>query len=254
MTIPKIIHFIWLDKNNTYSDYVPKKYKKNIQNWKQNNPSWEVKVWNYKDIEKEFPEYISIINNFNVWITKCDLARFLFVHKYGGVYIDMDIIFNKPFDDYITDREILLIIEPEQDIENDKGRIFNGFFAAIPQHNFIKGWIDDMSKIKNKKENENVIKYVFNTSGPTNFYEYYMKNGKDIQLENECLFLYKHCDNKSKIYSYVNHSLGREWKNQSVLFQQPYGIKKNKTKNEKSNKWLLIIILVLLIIICLMYI
>ena len=188
--IPKIIHFMWLDKKNPYVRGFPDKYRTYLSGWVRMNPDWKVVVWNYEDIESEFPEYMDTFNKIPEWISKCDFARFLVVMKYGGVYIDMDFVPNRPFDDRVTDRSILLISEPREHVEFHKfpGLILNGLFGAEPMHPFMVGWVDQMVKNVNKVRKE---WKVMNIIGPGGLYQYYIQNWSDkipLYSEDTCLF------------------------------------------------------------------
>jgi hypothetical protein len=43
-TVPNIIHFMWLDKNNENCIKYPTKFDRYIASWKQHNPKAEIKI------------------------------------------------------------------------------------------------------------------------------------------------------------------------------------------------------------------
>ena len=71
--------------------------------------NYEYKLWDLKDcenlIEKEFPEYLQLWNDFRYDIQRCDFIRYCILYKYGGLYLDCDIrpmknldsVFSEPF-------------------------------------------------------------------------------------------------------------------------------------------------------------
>ncbi len=189
--IPKYIHFMWLDKKDPYKRGYPDKYKDNIQAWADLNPDAKVIMWNYSDIEREFPDYMDHIRRIPVWISKCDLSRFLVLQKYGGIYFDMDFIPLRPLDSTIYDRDILIVQEPEEHTNyGEKGRIFNGVVGSSPNHPFISGWI---SEIIHTIDTVSSFDWnVMTTTGPTAFYNYYDNNWRsalNIDPKEFCMFV-----------------------------------------------------------------
>lgn len=96
MTIPKIIHFIWVNFKNELDEnpIIPENYLNNIENCKKINSDFEIKIWNGKEcylmVEKYFPEKLDLYNSFKYPIQRCDMARLIILYVYGGIYSDMD--------------------------------------------------------------------------------------------------------------------------------------------------------------------
>ena len=88
----KIIHQSWKDYN------VPRHiYRKSWQeSWKNMNPDWEYKFWTDEDNERlvrdDYPMFWEVFKKVEKGIVKSDLSRLLYLHKYGGIYADMDFI------------------------------------------------------------------------------------------------------------------------------------------------------------------
>ena len=86
--IPKIIHFIWLGAP------MPEWYAKNIEDWKNKNPDFEVKIWGNEEVEEFLPEmktktlYLASPS----WGNKSDILRYEILKKYGGLYVDVDFL------------------------------------------------------------------------------------------------------------------------------------------------------------------
>lgn len=184
--IPKVIHFMWLDKKNPYVRGFPEKYKENVEKWSRMNPDWRVVMWNWADIEREFPEWLDVLDRIPIWISKCDFARFLVLYKMGGVYIDLDFIPERPFDDYVTNRELLLFFEPREHMDQlGEGLLYNGLVGATPEHPFISGWVQKMAE--DAPENDKVYNVV-KVTGPTGFYNYWRSTGVEVDPRDTCLF------------------------------------------------------------------
>ena len=93
MVIPKIIHQTWKNR------ILPTEFKKWSETWKQMNPEFIYLFYTDKDITKfitkNYPEYLDLFESL-VGIEKVDVFRYLVLHKYGGVYVDMDCECLKP--------------------------------------------------------------------------------------------------------------------------------------------------------------
>jgi len=67
-----------------------------VKDWcKENNHN--LKLWLEEDCNKlieEYPEFIDTYWNVRQTIMKVDIIRYLILHKYGGLYMDLDIVPN----------------------------------------------------------------------------------------------------------------------------------------------------------------
>jgi mannosyltransferase OCH1-like enzyme len=90
MTIPKIIHQTWKNKN------IPSYWKKYHESWKKNFPEKEYKhiLWTDADNEKFIKEnYNWFYNTFIGYpkgIQRADAIRYFILYHYGGIYADLD--------------------------------------------------------------------------------------------------------------------------------------------------------------------
>ena len=94
--IPKIMHTIWIQG---YEE-IPAENKKKYEQIKEMNSNWQFMFWDNEKIEeilKEYPSLSNIYNNSekvngmgNHFALKSDIARFVIMEKYGGLYFDMD--------------------------------------------------------------------------------------------------------------------------------------------------------------------
>ncbi len=211
--IPKIIHFMWLDKEN--KSIFPQKYEKNIETFKQFNRKYDIKIWYIKEvttlIKNNLPEFYDIFMTITPWISKCDFARFCIIYILGGVYSDCDFYCMKPLDNLICNHNQVFINEPHA-----THHIFNGFFASIPKTKFIYGWLQTMSKhIKYKN--------VMDKTGPLAFGRYYQSsNYKPKLIENYKILPYKYQSNLlnnqylDDIYVYTLWHEGCGWENDQI--------------------------------------
>ena len=110
-----------------------------LQSWKDKYPAFEHKMWNDEEIDclvkEHYPKYWDMYNAFPVHIMKIDFVRFCFLHKFGGIYADMDVFCYKNFFNEL-EKNIYLLENP---MGNDS--IENSIMISRPNHPF---WIECM--------------------------------------------------------------------------------------------------------------
>ena len=101
VSLTKIIHQTWKTKDIPYDIYS----KNWIESWKKINPDWEYKLWSDEDnrnlVRDHYPEYLELYDSYERPIAKADIIRFFYMHKFGGLYVDLDFKCLKPFDEII---------------------------------------------------------------------------------------------------------------------------------------------------------
>ena len=132
--IPQILHMVWVGDSDP-----PDTFQPHVDKWKQLMPHWNVRVWRNEDItEEHFPvNILEKINNSTKGAQKCDIMKYHIVEKYGGVYMDADVIPHRCLDPIIYDlngADIVLC----HDIPLTWEYMAVGFFAAVPHHHVLK--------------------------------------------------------------------------------------------------------------------
>lgn len=176
--IPKIIHQIWFQGEEN----IPEKYHSMRESWKKYHPTWKHILWDKEKIEELLVEYENIkplYEYFTRMIAKIDLAKLVIMHRYGGVYSDMDMTALRPIDELLTDE----LVFSELNLGDTEGFSFqlwggtmgkchrgkaynNAFFASIPKHDF---WLKLLKSIdENKKHHwyQPSTLYMLNSTGP----------------------------------------------------------------------------------------
>lgn len=133
--IPKIIHQIWI------GGPVPEIFKPLNRTWVQRylGRGWRYKLWTDEDV-KDFPmqnrEFYDATDNPGV---KSDLLKWEIIHRYGGVYVDMDHECLRPLDilHYVYDFYTCL-----QPLDSGLLQLGAALFAATPGHPILKHCID----------------------------------------------------------------------------------------------------------------
>ena len=141
MKIPKIIHQTW----KTFD--VPIELAHDFHSWKSHNPDWQFVGWDdllLDDfVRKEYPQFEAIYNSYDHNINRVNLARYLLLKHYGGVFVDLDLECLKPIEPLLADHSLLFGREPETHAKHPAAVLFHmprivgtAFIAAIAGHPF----------------------------------------------------------------------------------------------------------------------
>lgn len=118
--IPKIIHQLAPANKNKWHPI----WESCSESWRKQFSGFTFMYWNDEDllsfIEKEYPQFLETYNLFPFNIMRVDFARYCILHKYGGIYADMDIYCYKNFYDILNGYDLYLpqSINPPSLVEN----------------------------------------------------------------------------------------------------------------------------------------
>ena len=123
MKIPKVLNFVWIGGN------IPPRVQERIDNFAIINPNCDVKIWSEESLN-EFDIHVELQSCYNNTM-KADLARFQIIAKYGGAYIDCDMI---PIScmEHLFEYEHLVCCNEEPMSDHSSGFMSTGFFMAPP--------------------------------------------------------------------------------------------------------------------------
>jgi mannosyltransferase OCH1-like enzyme len=140
MNVPKIVHVTY----KTF-DSIPDHWQESIPAW--NKLGWTVRFWSDEDnlqlVSESYPQYLDTYLNLEYNICRVDFVRACYMHKYGGLYCDLDIIPIRDVYNDLLQSELTFIMSPNTD-----WTITNMFFASVPGHPF---WLDYMKTMANPK-------------------------------------------------------------------------------------------------------
>ena len=105
MTIPKIIHNIWIQGY----DHLPEDIREKHLKIKKMNPEWDFIIWDEKmiiEILKKHPKIYNVYKNIGSYsgligdmASKSDIARYVIMKEFGGLYYDLDFDCVSPLDE-----------------------------------------------------------------------------------------------------------------------------------------------------------
>lgn len=93
--IPKIIHYVWIGGTQ-----LPPLAEECIATWKQHMPDWEYKRWDESNFDiAAVPLYVRQAYEARKFAFVSDYVRLWALEKFGGVYMDVDFMVYRPFDE-----------------------------------------------------------------------------------------------------------------------------------------------------------
>jgi mannosyltransferase OCH1-like enzyme len=205
--IPKTIHITIKDTPNQIQGFI-------INKWKTLHPDFEIRVYTDKDnddfLNTYYPLYKPIYDRIGKNICKIDFIRLLYLYKFGGIYVDSDVLPLKDLTPLLDINELLLFKE------NDKNNmnfgldqiISNAIIFSKPNNDFIKSLIDQIvSNVENigvQIQNTDIL----NLTGPFLFNNVYLK----YQRKNEITLFDGKYFNPLTFYDLKNNHLTEDIK------------------------------------------
>lgn len=94
--IPKIIHWCWLS-----GDKYPPIVKKCIKSWKKFLPDYEIRLWDANSFNFNSIPFVREAFENKQWAFVSDYIRLYSIYKYGGIYLDSDVLILSNFDEWL---------------------------------------------------------------------------------------------------------------------------------------------------------
>lgn len=149
MTIPRIIHQTWKSRE------VPEPLRGFSARFRELNPGFEHRLWTDQDndafVRDEFPQFYAMYRGFSREIYRADVARCLYLWRFGGVYVDLDIEPLQPLDAFLENAgDCVLGAEPEAHARKRRGSAelaCNAVLASTAGHPF---WARMLAEIERR--------------------------------------------------------------------------------------------------------
>lgn len=175
--IPQIIHQIWIGKNKK-----PDIWMNTWINELNNRKNWTYMFWDEKSISKLNLINKDLYENEKDYACKADILRYEILYKYGGIYIDADIVLlNSNFFNLFenNNNEFCVGWEP------DKKLLSNSIIACNINNNIMKNIIINCRKnyLINRKKY-----YPYQVTGPYLITNLYIKYKLNITIYPSILF------------------------------------------------------------------
>jgi len=151
----KIIHQVWFGiiPNKKKAEKTYKSLKPYRDSWITKNPDWFYMSWNLEKCDKllktYYPHHLDMYKKYPYHIQRCDVIRYFILHRYGGLYADMDYFCNKPWKEvmerYSND---IYLVETPNNTGLDDIHISNSLMYSKKGHIF---WNTLFIELENKK-------------------------------------------------------------------------------------------------------
>jgi inositol phosphorylceramide mannosyltransferase catalytic subunit len=156
--IPKIVMQTWKTHD------IPNKWKISPESIKKHMPKWKYVLQTDEDnrnlIKDCYPQYIARYDSYPNNIQRVDFSRYAWLHKYGGLYLDLDFEMTRSLEPLLQRGDLFFLPS-----ENGRWRYNNSVMASAPGHPF---WVDLMDYIVNqpKRFYWNTVNQVMMEAGP----------------------------------------------------------------------------------------
>ena len=138
--IPKIIHYCWFGRGE-----MPQLALDCIGSWHKYMPDWEYKLWNEDNFDVDSHQYTREAYKSKKFAFVSDYVRLIALRDFGGLYMDVDFLVRKPFDDLMNDKAFA-------GIEGSKRNpVMMGVISSEPDGEWVKeqlGLYDGLHFIK----------------------------------------------------------------------------------------------------------
>lgn len=97
--IPKIIHYCWY--GNKMKPFLTKLY---IESWKRCLPDYQIMEWNESNSPLDANDFVREAYQSKKYAFVADYVRLYVLYKYGGIYLDTDVLVLKSFNPFLNDK------------------------------------------------------------------------------------------------------------------------------------------------------
>jgi mannosyltransferase OCH1-like enzyme len=212
MTIQKIIHQTWKTRQ------LSERQKSWTESWRIKNPVFEYKFYNdidcFKFISNNYPEYLDLYEDLKP-VEKADVFRYLILHKYGGIYADIDTECLRPIDSLIDLFNNSLITGYEY---NEPVQYLQWFIACPKGHETM---IELVKEIKRRNwykhiSNKDPNKLTYWLTGPELYTDVIRKTEESVSILKKGM-LGSYDKTLISRRSYLQHYFEGSWKSSNYL-------------------------------------
>lgn len=173
ISIPKVLHFIWLGPNP-----FPKESLENVYSWVKYHPEWTFKFWS--DRWRPLPHSkmeLKLVSDFTFsslqecfqesdnYGEKSDILRYEILDQEGGLYVDHDVKCFKSFEPFHHNYNLYCGLEPpHQPVLSSSISICNNIIGISPGHpvmttciNYVRENWDAISRAYPGNDKESII-------------------------------------------------------------------------------------------------
>ena len=141
--IPKIVHQTWKDARPGH--FIFQRSRASVKLYL---PDWEYRLWTDDDLEafmrEEYGWLYPAWKGLDCHIKRVDTARYCLLHRFGGLYADLDFIFTRGIDELLDESYDLFFYRSRQSIVKQWTFLGNAFMVSKPGQEFWLGALASM--------------------------------------------------------------------------------------------------------------
>lgn len=141
--IPKIIHYCWFGHGS-----MPQLALDCIESWHKYMPDWEYKLWNEDNFDVNCNQYVREAYEARKFAFVSDFVRLVALRDFGGLYMDVDFLVRKPFDDLLSSYKAFAGFEGSK-----RHPVMMGVIASEPNGEWVKEQLALYEGLRFIKEN-----------------------------------------------------------------------------------------------------
>lgn len=136
--IPKIIHYIWLGGKP-----LPELAEQCSASWQKHMPDWQIMRWDETTLQKsncwlqQMPLYVQQAYAARKFAFVSDYIRLWALEQYGGLYMDVDFLVFRPFDDLMDKYPAFAGYEGSK-----RQPVMQGVIASEPHGAWVRDMLD----------------------------------------------------------------------------------------------------------------
>jgi hypothetical protein len=238
----KRIHQIWIQGEEHFKATQPAYYEMS-QLWKTLYPDFEYKLWNESDfiqLLSDFsPDLLTSYQQAPNFASKSDIARYVLLYTFGGLYVDTDYEPFKRCDFLFLDVDLVLVRSHLSAIK----LLFAGFtynqafiYSGKLQHDFFANLLTRVKSNPFRTSNTYNMEYTLKITGPHAFmdsvYEMKLEQSEKVRIVPHCMIEVADFSNLSASsqdaktilnkypYAVGVHRLGSSWTSSALNFMK----------------------------------
>jgi hypothetical protein len=132
MSIPKILHYVWVGPQP-----LPESHARYIEGWRRVMPDWQIMAWTDADVDWSV-RYLQQAYATRGWNRISNYLRARALHEHGGFYLDTDVELLRPLDPLVEEDAVLGF----QRVEPCSSWVNGAVFGARRGHGFTTRLIE----------------------------------------------------------------------------------------------------------------
>ncbi len=164
MSIPRIIHQTWRD------EALPEWARELTNTWRRHHPDWSYRLWTDADdhelVRRRCPDLLATYEGYEHPIQRADAVRYLYLHEFGGLYVDLDFECFRPVNELLVGHDCVVGMEPREHarIHGRERLVGNAWLAAAPRHPLLACILGDL--LTHRTQQQQVNDRILDTTGP----------------------------------------------------------------------------------------